>query len=607
MKKIKILFAIFVVILLMLVLATCVQAVETETSVTEEVTETSEITDTTNWGYEVIKIGKEGYKLLFTNTNFKEGHEYYIYVDKNENILDAEPFFKDEVANGLTANFVNSVKATKILEDGVIVDPIKDNQGNNVKSLDDLVNNYSFFIIEGYTKDGVSHGCSHGKKNFQASFNSQNNYTNINNMKYDLVRRLGKSTIESQNYWKNEYYDMILSNVTLNNAESTYFVWVDKNDGEFFNKDEKFLITAALVNDIRLKPFRENGVSTFFLATDDENFGVDFPKDIEDLVNNYSFQIIEEKKIPGTTFEAAKVIYDKTSLKESTSFQNWTDASELTYELVKNNQDDYYEFKVSNIEFKNGHNYYAWILPISTEGEYSEKLPENVNLSFPLSDYAYLYDINNEEKTTSGLHTLDSRVDDLSKIYGKYCFQIFEEYMPEGAHVSVSRVIYNTTVIEEPKKEPVEEPKDEPIEKPEDDKKDDIYTYKVTSGENQTYKNKDLTVKFDAPVDELVEVSINGNKLDKEYYTATEGSTVLTVSKTYLKTLQSGTYTLVAKYENEKTAETTFVVENEKDGTEADEVLPQTGLFTTVTCVALVVLVGVVYVFYNRYKRIVIK
>lgn len=594
MKKIKILFAIFVVILLMLVLATCVQAVETETSVTEEVTETSEITDTTNWGYEVIKIGKEGYKLLFTNTNFKEGHEYYIYVDKNENILDAEPFFRDEVANGLTANFVNSVKTTKILEDGLIVDTIKDNQGNNVKSLDDLVNNYSFFIIEGYTKDGVSHGCSHGKKNFQASFNSQNNYTNINNMKYDLVRRLGKSTIESQNYWKNEYYDMILSNVTLNNAESTYFVWVDKNDGEFFNKDEKFLITAALVNDIRLKPFRENGVSTFFLATDDENFGVDFPKDIEDLVNNYSFQIIEEKKIPGTTFEAAKVIYDKTSFKESTSFQNWTDASELTYELVKNNQDDYYEFKVSNIEFKNGHNYYAWILPISTEGEYSEKLPENVNLSFPLSDYAYLYDINNEEKTTSGLHTLDSRVNDLSMLYGKYCFQIFEEYMPEGAHVSVSRVIYNTTVIEEPKKEPVEDPKD------------DIYTYKVVSGENQTYKNEDLTVKFDAPVDELVEVSINGNKLDKEYYTATEGSTVLTVSKTYLKTLENGTYTLVAKYKNDKKVETTFVVENAQRD-EANENHPQTGLCTITTCATLVAFVAIGYVFYKKYNNIVIK
>lgn len=186
--------------------------------------------------------------------------------------------------------------------------------------------------------------------------------------------------------------------------------------------------------------------------------------------------------------------------------------------------------------------------------------------------------------------------------------------MPEGAHVAVSRVIYYTTVIEEPKKEPVEELKDEPIKNPEDDKekettddkKDDIYTYKVTSGENQTYKNEDLTVKFDAPVDELVEVSINGNKLDKEYYTATEGSTVLTVSKTYLKTLENGTYTLVAKYENDKKVETTFVVENAQKN-EADENHPQTGLFTITTCATLVAFVTIGYVFYKKYNNIVIK
>ena len=82
---------------------------------------------------------------------------------------------------------------------------------------------------------------------------------------------------------------------------------------------------------------------------------------------------------------------------------------------------------------------------------------------------------------------------------------------------------------------------------------------------------------------------------------------MLTVSKTYLKTLKAGTYTLVAKYENGEIAQTTFVVAEAQDETKADEVLPQTGVFTAVTCVALAFLAGMVYVFYNRYKRIVIK
>ena len=157
----------------------------------------------------------------------------------------------------------------------------------------------------------------------------------------------------------------------------------------------------------------------------------------------------------------------------------------------------------------------------------------------------------------------------------------------------VSKINDNGNVNDENTEETEQEPTQE-------------YTYKVTSGENQTYKNEDLTVKFDAPVDELVEVLINGNKLDKEYYTATEGSTVLTVSKTYLKTLENGTYTLVAKYENDKKVETTFVVENAQRN-EANENHPQTGLFTITTCATLVAFVAIGYVFYKKYKNIVIK
>lgn len=578
---IKSIIAVLAIMAVMLVLTNSVNATENQN------------TDITNWGYDVIKTGENEYKILFCNTNFKEGHDYYIWVEKNDNVTNANTYLNEQLADGgIPAVVVNSVKISFIKENGLIVDTISDSEGNNISSLNEIVTNYSFFILETYNIDGTSYAVNHGSQPFKASLNSQNNWSNISNMKYDIARRLGKSAIESQNYWKNEYYDMILSNVTLN-TDSNYYVWIDKNDGKFFNKDEKFSITAALVNDSRLTLIKDNKTTSNWIATNID-LGIEYPKNLKDLEENYSFQIIEERKVPGTNFYAAKVVFDKTTCKPSTSYQNWTDTSKVEY-ILKKLDDSGYGIELSNIELKDGHDYYIWMCK---NGEDAQYIPENMNLNFGISDYAYLYQFDKDTKITSVIRNNDGQVEtDLTNIYGNYNFQIVESYMPEGGNVSISRVILNKTLVEEPKEEEKEDSKVPTQE----------YTYKVVSGENQTYKNEDLTVKFDAPVEELVEVSINGNKLDAEYYTATKGSTVLTVSKTYLKTLKAGTYTLVAKYENGEIAQTTFVVAEAQDETKADEVLPQTGVFTAVTCVALAFLAGMVYVFYNRYKRIVIK
>lgn len=583
MKKllIKSIIAVLAIMAVMLVLANSVNATENQN------------TDITNWGYDVIKTGEDEYKILFSNTNFKEGHDYYLWVEKNDNVTNANTYLNEQLADGgIPAVVVNSVKITFIRENGLIVDTIRDSEGNNISSLSEIVTNYSFFILESYNIDGTFYAVNHGSQPFKSSLNSQNNWTSISNMKYDIARRLGKSVIESENYWKNDYYDMILSNVTLN-TDSNYYVWIDKNDGKFFNKDEKFSITAALVNDSRLTLIRDNKTTSNWIATNID-LGIEYQKNLKDLEENYSFQIIEERKVPGTNFYAAKVVFDKTTCKPSTSYQNWTDTSKVEY-ILKKLDDSGYGLELSNIELKDGHDYYIWMCK---NGEDAQYIPENMNLNFWISDYAYLYQFDKNTKTTSVIRNNDGQVEtDLTNIYGNYNFQIVERYMPEDGNVSISRVILNKTLVEEPKEEEKEDSKVPTQE----------YTYKVVSGENQTYKNEDLTVKFDAPVEELVEVSINGNKLDAEYYTATKGSTVLTVSKTYLKTLKAGTYTLVAKYENGEIAQTTFVVAEAQDETKADEVLPQTGVFTAVTCVALASLVGMVYVLYNRYKRIVIK
>lgn len=583
MKKllIKSIIAVLAIMAVMLVLTNSVNATENQN------------TDITNWGYDVIKTGEDEYKILFSNTNFKEGHDYYLWVEKNDNVTNANTYLNEQLADGgIPAVVVNSVKITFIRENGLIVDTIRDSEGNNISSLSEIVTNYSFFILESYNIDGTFYAVNHGSQPFKSSLNSQNNWTSISNMKYDIARRLGKSVIESENYWKNDYYDMILSNVTLN-TDSNYYVWIDKNDGKFFNKDEKFSITAALVNDSRLTLIRDNKTTSNWIATNID-LGIEYQKNLKDLEENYSFQIIEERKVPGTNFYAAKVVFDKTTCKPSTSYQNWTDTSKVEY-ILKKLDDSGYGLELSNIELKDGHDYYIWMCK---NGEDAQYIPENMNLNFWISDYAYLYQFDKNTKTTSVIRNNDGQVEtDLTNIYGNYNFQIVERYMPEDGNVSISRVILNKTLVEEPKEEEKEDSKVPTQE----------YTYKVVSGENQTYKNEDLTVKFDAPVEELVEVSINGNKLDAEYYTATKGSTVLTVSKTYLKTLKAGTYTLVAKYENGEIAQTTFVVAEAQDETKADEVLPQTGVFTAVTCVALASLVGMVYVLYNRYKRIVIK
>lgn len=578
---IKSIIAVLAIMAVMLVLTNSVNATENQN------------TDITNWGYDVIKTGEDEYKILFSNTNFKEGHDYYLWVEKNDNVTNANTYLNEQLADGgIPAVVVNSVKITFIRENGLIVDTIRDSEGNNISSLSEIVTNYSFFILESYNIDGTFYAVNHGSQPFKSSLNSQNNWTSISNMKYDIARRLGKSVIESENYWKNDYYDMILSNVTLN-TDSNYYVWIDKNDGKFFNKDEKFSITAALVNDSRLTLIRDNKTTSNWIATNID-LGIEYQKNLKDLEENYSFQIIEERKVPGTNFYAAKVVFDKTTCKPSTSYQNWTDTSKVEY-ILKKLDDSGYGLELSNIELKDGHDYYIWMCK---NGEDAQYIPENMNLNFWISDYAYLYQFDKNTKTTSVIRNNDGQVEtDLTNIYGNYNFQIVERYMPEDGNVSISRVILNKTLVEEPKEEEKEDSKVPTQE----------YTYKVVSGENQTYKNEDLTVKFDAPVEELVEVSINGNKLDAEYYTATKGSTVLTVSKTYLKTLKAGTYTLVAKYENGEIAQTTFVVAEAQDETKADEVLPQTGVFTAVTCVALASLVGMVYVLYNRYKRIVIK
>ncbi len=86
--------------------------------------------------------------------------------------------------------------------------------------------------------------------------------------------------------------------------------------------------------------------------------------------------------------------------------------------------------------------------------------------------------------------------------------------------------------------------------------------YQFISGENATYKDTDLVFTLDGEYDLVDEILVNGNKLDSNDYLIESGSTILTLKKDYLNTLEAGTYELTVNYKNGSSDTTTFVIED---------------------------------------------
>lgn len=86
--------------------------------------------------------------------------------------------------------------------------------------------------------------------------------------------------------------------------------------------------------------------------------------------------------------------------------------------------------------------------------------------------------------------------------------------------------------------------------------------YQFISGENATYKDTDLVFTLDGEYNLVDEILVNGNKLDSNDYLIESGSTILTLKKDYLNTLEAGTYELTVNYKNGSSDTTTFVIED---------------------------------------------
>jgi hypothetical protein len=103
--------------------------------------------------------------------------------------------------------------------------------------------------------------------------------------------------------------------------------------------------------------------------------------------------------------------------------------------------------------------------------------------------------------------------------------------------------------------------------------------YPVLNGANAVWtpdSNTGLVIRSNAPFSEFVNVLINGKVLDKQYYSASEGSTIITISEEYLSTLENKEYTIeiVSEYGS---ATTTITVKGNdakadiKDDTKKEE------------------------------------
>ena len=352
----------------------------------------------------------------------------------------------------------------------------------------------------------------------------------------------------------------------LNKKENhDYYFWVAYDTGEFLEEGE--ILGGTIAKEANsVSCVQEHDTIDYWLQS----------------VGNIQVQLVEEYKLvesDETSGYARKVIKNKTDIVRNYDF---TDTTNLKFELKDN------KIVLSNLNKKDGHKYYLWVA--YEDGEFLE---ENKIFDGALPAA--------KVNSTSFVNLESDDISEWLKSSKNIQFQLVEEYnlpvkwdgdvLPGNSNVARKVILNKTNLVE---------------------KKEEEKNYTVLEGNNQTYSNnkENLTVKFSAPAEELVEVAINDEKLDSKYYTVESGSTIITVKNDYLKTLQSGTYTLTAKYENGKSIDATFKVaetENENDNTQAKETIPQAGNNLIGIVVVSALSIVVVYVLYKKYKSIVIK
>ena len=95
-------------------------------------------------------------------------------------------------------------------------------------------------------------------------------------------------------------------------------------------------------------------------------------------------------------------------------------------------------------------------------------------------------------------------------------------------------------------------------------------SYKILDGANSDWKQnteKTITIRGNGDFSKFVGVKIDGNTIDAKNYTAKEGSTIITLTTNYLKTLSIGTHTFEIVW-TDGSASTNFTVSKNNSGSE---------------------------------------
>ena len=133
----------------------------------------------------------------------------------------------------------------------------------------------------------------------------------------------------------------------------------------------------------------------------------------------------------------------------------------------------------------------------------------------------------------------------------------------------------------------------------------------ITGNDTWTEGDANLTVEFDAPIGKFLYAECAGENLTEGVdFILTEGSTVITLTEDFLKSLTAGTYTLTAHFTDGK-GEWTFEVKAAKDkgGGDKESDSPQTSqpmssaVFAGATVMAVAALGGMAYIAWDEIKK----
>ena len=103
--------------------------------------------------------------------------------------------------------------------------------------------------------------------------------------------------------------------------------------------------------------------------------------------------------------------------------------------------------------------------------------------------------------------------------------------------------------------------------------------HKVLEGENQEIDNtKELTIKVEGKLEDVVSVAVDNNLLDESNYTLKSGSVIVTLNGNYLKTLDYGIHTITVGFKDGSAA-TTFILNEIEESEENPNTLDNISIY----------------------------